>query len=174
VTADLGELLDSFQRSAARLETLDRYTIPREEAWLEAFRRDGSIPDLTPATYPWLKLIADTTSAGRTVQRVHVVGWPLPEYIRWELGMYRLTQAAGEDIRIADRIRYPELGNLGPDFWLFDQTTVAVMRYDPEGRFLGAELATDAAPYRAQWELALGRSVSLDAYLASIDGSKKR
>ena len=172
MTADLGELLSSFQRSAFRLETLDRYTIPGEEAWLEAFRRDGSIPDLTPETYPWLKLVADATAAGRIVQRIHIVGQPPSEYIRWELGMYRLLAAAGEDIRIADRARHPKLGDLGPDFWLFDNTVVAVMRYDPEGRYLSAEVADDAAPYRAQRDLALSHSVSLDAFLATTGGTR--
>jgi hypothetical protein len=167
VAADLGGLLSSFQRSAFRLEVLDRYTIPGEEDWLEAFRRDGSIPDLTPESYPWLKLLADAAAAGRTVQRVHIVSEPLSEYVRWELGMYRLLAAAGEDVRIADRGRYPELAELGPDFWLLDNTTVAVMHYDQEGRYLGAELADDAAPYRAQRDLALRRSVSLNAFLAT-------
>jgi Family of unknown function (DUF6879) len=172
VSADLGELLSSFRRSAFRLETLDRYTIPGEEAWLESFHRDGSIPDLTPETYPWLKLVADATAAGRTVQRVHIVGQPPSEYVRWELGMYRLLAAAGEDIRIADRADHPELGDFGPDFWLFDDTTVAVMGYDPEGRYRGAEAADDAAPYRAQRDLALSRSVSLDAFLATAGGTR--
>jgi len=172
VTADLGELLSSFQRSAFRLETLDRYTIPGEEAWLEAFRCDGSIPDLTPETYPWLKLVADATAAGRAVQRIHIVGQPPSEYVRWELGMYRLLAAAGEDIRIADRGRHPELGDLGPDFWLFDGAIAAVMRYDPEGRYLGAEVADDAAPYLAQRDLALSRSVSLAAFHATTSGMR--
>jgi uncharacterized protein DUF6879 len=172
VTADLGELLSSFQRSAFRLETLDRYTIPGEEAWLEAFRRDGSIPDLTPETYPWLKLVADATAAGRTVQRIHIVGQPPSEYVRWELGMYRLLAAAGEDVRIADRARHPELGDLGSDFWLFDDTMVAVMRYDRKGRYLGAEVADDAAPYLAQRDLALSRSVGLGAFLATTGGMR--
>ena len=81
--------------------------------------------------------------------------------------MYRLLAAAGEDIRIADRTRYPELAGLGPDFWLFDDTAAAVMRYDPEGRYLGAEVAEDAAPFRMQRDLALRRSVALEAVLAT-------
>jgi hypothetical protein len=166
VSADLGELLRSLRRSAFRLEALDRYTIPGEEAWLEAFHRDGSMPDLTPETYPWLQLVADATAAGRTVQRVRILGQPPSEYVRWELGMYRLLAAAGEDIRIADR-HHPELDDVGPDFWLFDDTTVAVMRYDAEGRYRGAEAAEDATPYRMQRDLALSRSVNLDAFLGA-------
>jgi hypothetical protein len=168
MAADLGELLDSFQRSAFRLEVLDRYTVPGEEAWLEAFRRDGSIPDLTRETYPWLGLVADAAAAGRTIQRVHVIDQPLSEYLRWELGMYRLLTAAGEDIRIADRARQPELAGLGLDFWLFDDTTAAVMRHDPEGRYLGTELATDAAPYRAQRDLAVACSVPLEEFMQAV------
>jgi hypothetical protein len=167
VTAvDLGQLLGSFRESAFRLETLDHYTSPAEVAWLEAFRRDGSLPHLTPDNDPWVKLVTDAIATGRRMRRVHILSRPLSPYLQFQLAMYGITSAAGEDIRIADRQEHPQLAALGPDFWLFDDTTVAVMHYDAEGRLLGVELADDPAPYQAQRDLAIVRSVTLAQYLA--------
>jgi hypothetical protein len=177
VTEDqMYQVIKGLQRGAFRLETLPQYSIPEDAERLRVFRETGRPPKRTTETSPWLRLVADSTAAGRQWRRVHVVSRPLTEYLRFELLGYVENAAAGEDIRIADRDTHSALANLAEDFWLFDADTdhaVAVLlRYDQEGRFLGAERADhpDAiARCRAQRDLALALAVPLEEYLTSAD-----
>jgi hypothetical protein len=76
--------------------------------------------------------------------------------------------AAGEDVRIADRTRHPELASLTVDFWLFDDERVLRLDYSPEGAFLGSRQITDRVMVdRYRWErfLAVGCSVPLQEFL---------
>jgi len=171
---DLSKLLGSFRVSSFRLETFERYTIPEEQAWLDAFQRDGSLPDLTVDNDPWLRLIADAVGVGKRLRRVHLVRRPLSDYLRFELGLCQFTAAAGEEVRIADLDEHPQLATLHTDFWLFDDQVAVVMRYDAQGRFLGAEPGGDPAPWRRQRDLALACSVELKEFLVSSDSPAQR
>jgi hypothetical protein len=169
-------IIKGLQHGAFRLETLPHYSIPEDAERLRLFRETGRPPKRTTETSPWLRLIADSTAAGRQWRRVHVVSRPLTEYLRFELLAYLENAAAGEDIWIADRDAHPPLTGLTEDFWLFDVDTdqgVAVfLRYDEDGRFLGAERADhpDAiARCRAQRDLALALAVPLEEYLTATD-----
>jgi hypothetical protein len=170
------QVIKRLQHGAFRLETLPQYSIPEDAERLRVFRETGRPPKRTTETSPWLRLIADSTAAGRHWRRVHVVSRPLTEYLRFELLGYQENAAAGEDIWIADQDTHPALVSLTEDFWLFDADTdqaVAVfLRYDQDGRFLGAERADhpDAiARCRAQRDLALALAVPLEEYLASSE-----
>jgi hypothetical protein len=61
---------------------------------------------------------------------------PLTEYTRYELISFVESQAVGEQIRIVDLNRHPELSDLGPHFWLFDAgqpgESAIVMRYEAD------------------------------------------
>jgi len=173
---DMYQVIKGLQHGAFRLETLPQYSIPEDAERLRVFRETGRPPKRTTETSPWLRLVADSTAAGRQWRRVHVVSRPLTEYMCFELLGYVENAAAGEDIWIADRDGHPVLGSLTEDFWLFDADTdraVAVLlRYDQEGRFLGAERAhhPDAiARCQAQRDLALALAVPLEEYLPSAD-----
>ncbi len=58
---------------------------------------------------------------------------------------YVESQAAGERIGVAD---YADVGDLGPDFWLFDAGTdhasAVLMHYGPDGDILGREPVRDS------------------------------
>jgi hypothetical protein len=88
----------------------------------------------------WLEQVATATSAGRQMQRVHVVTEPLSDYLRYEMDGYRHSLAAGEDVRILPRPMARALAIPEQDFWLFDDGPVARMHYDEQGRFFCAEL----------------------------------
>lgn len=160
--ADLGALFQSFERAAWRLETRDRYTVPDEEQPFAAFLDGRSVPERTAENNGWIKLLAD--AGGRSFGRVHVVSRPLTPYLRFEFGGYRENVAHGEDVRIADRGDHPELWDLDVDFWIFDDQAVAVMDYDDEGRFHGAELADYPEQYRRVRDRAIAAAVPLAAY----------
>jgi len=109
------------------------------------------------------------TAAGKRMQRVRVVDEPLGDYLRFEFAFYPDTIEAGEDIRILDRRTAEAAGLPAHDYWLFDSSRLALMRYDAEGRFLGAELVEDPVMVvrHCYWrDAALHYAVSYQRYLA--------
>lgn len=168
---DLGWWLQNFQRFAFRLECLPEYQVPQEAEWLAAFKRDGSLPDLSPENDSWLKLVRTHVQHGCSMQRLRIVSHPLTDYERFELALFSASVKAGEDIRIAgfspmSPIAGVERRSDMPDFWLFDDEVVMVLRYDGEGRFLGTEQARDVLPYRRMRDLALPHCMEMSAYTA--------
>jgi|SoiMetStandDraft_2_1073263.scaffolds.fasta_scaffold428894_2 uncharacterized protein DUF6879 len=168
---DLSWWLQNFQRSAFRLECLPEYKVPQEEEWLAAFKRDGSLPDLTPENDSWLKLVRTHAQHGCSMRRVRIVSHPLTDYERFELALFSASVKAGEDIRIAGSSPVSTVAGEGrrtglPDFWLFDDEVAIVLRYDREARFLGTEQAKDLVTYQRMRDLALSRSLEMSAYTA--------
>jgi hypothetical protein len=173
--ADLSACFDLFERSAFRLETLRAYSAAAEDERILAFRLGLPLPERSVRTSPWLARIARTTEAGKSWQRVRVVGWPLTEYERYQMTGYRESAAAGDVVRIADRSAHPELTALSRDFWLFDadgqQPFAAIMSYDEDGSYLGSEITTAPEAIegcKASRRLAERYAVPLDRYLAHL------
>ena len=167
------ECFDKFRHSAFRLETLPHYEAADDERFA-AYRDRAPLPDRSVRTSPWLRRVALTTAKGKTWQRVHVMNRNLTEYERFELIAYAESAAAGEEIRIAERGTSGDLDELRRDFWLFDAETrrpfAALMTYDPQGRYLGAEVTTDPAAIAtclAGRDLAVRYSAPLNTYLAA-------
>lgn len=156
---DLGWWLENFKESAFRLEALPAYSMPEEAEMLAAFRRGERVQ--LPEDHPWPPLVRTHCSTGKVMQRVRVVSHPLTDYERFELSLYPHSVQAGEDIRITDdpSLRYG-------DFWLFDQQTVIVIRYDPEGRFTGTHQPSDVVTYRAIRDRVLEYSIPLAEFTA--------
>jgi len=138
--------------------------MPQEADMLTAFLRGQEVK--LPDDHPWPALIRVAIQTGKTMQRVRVVSHPLSDYLRFELSLFPTSVEAGEEIRVAVLDDHPHLAVCTQDFWLFDDQTVVVLKYDPAGRFLGAEDATDLDHYRAQRELARSCSMELSAYTA--------
>lgn len=161
-----------FRYSTFRLETLQRYGGSGEDTELAAFLAGRPRPD-DPELDRWLEAIRNHRSAGRGLQRVHVVTEPLTDYMRWELSWgYALSIAAGEDIGV---VGVP-LGQPWPDgipqwdFWLFDASELYDMHYDPDGMWLGVEQVTDPARIVAACrcrEAALHHAVPWRRYVSS-------
>lgn len=143
VPRTLGKLFDTFQREAFRLETLDDYSRSGSVNAYHAFL-DGQDK---PADYnaDWLDEIGGYVGSGRRMYRVHVVTRPLTPYLRFELGWGYVTNATvGEEFFILDVTDRPSpLPSDVGDFWLFDSTTAASLRYGHDGRFLGADVLPD-------------------------------
>jgi hypothetical protein len=139
----LGELFDSFEREAFRLETLDDYS---NSGNVDAYRRYlAGEPRPDDYNEGWVREVRAATSAGKRVYRVHVLSRPLTSYLRFELGWgYRKNATGGEEFFILDTTgKANPLDGVG-DFWLFDDEDVAAMGYDESGRFLGAEILSPA------------------------------
>ncbi|MGW6389500.1 DUF6879 family protein [Streptomyces sp. NPDC055103] len=161
MTRTLGDLFGSFQREAFRLETLADYS---RSGSVDAYRMylDG-LPKPDDYNADWLADVRTHTTAGRRMYRVHVLARPLTPYLRFELGWGYVTNAtAGEEFFILDVTEQPSPLPPGVgDFWLFDDTVAAPIRYDEAGGFLGADvLADDRGPeYVTYRDTALAHAV---------------
>jgi len=135
----LGDLFDTFEREAFRLETLDDYSKSGNVDAYHAFLAG----EPQPADYNagWVEELRSHTGAGKRIYRVHVLLRPLSDYLRFELGWgYQKNMSGGEEFFILDITdRSNPLENV-PDFWFFDSESVAIMNYDGTGKFLGAEV----------------------------------
>jgi hypothetical protein len=156
-----------FDREAYRLELLDAYVAPNEDAPLRRFL-SGEMPD--PAwREPWKRFVRKARAAGKQMARVHVVTEPLTPYLRFELECaYPANVEAGEAVLILER---PVAGSLdlpSRDYWLFDSAQAALMDYDSAGNWLNVEIADDPATIaflcRAR-DLALAHAIPLNTYL---------
>lgn len=120
-------LLDAFenaQHTIFRLETLQHYAGDPED-------------ELGEAKQHWCDLVRRRVADGVTMQRVHLVKYPLTDYMRFEMAWsYPPNIAAGEEVRIALD------GDWSTDFWMFDDREVWVMHYNPAGDLLYAEQVT--------------------------------
>jgi hypothetical protein len=162
-------LFESFERTAFRLETLDRYAVPVEEEPIRRFLAGEPVD--TGWLKSWLTLVEAATGAGKRFQRVRVLPETLQgnDYLRYEVAYYPHTRAAGEDIRVLSRAEADGLNLPHRDFWLFDSRLAALMRFDGEGHLHGVEL-TDDPKIIAQcccWrDVALHHAIALDRYVA--------
>lgn len=162
---------EMFTRSAFRLELLDRYVAANETEPLRRFR--AGLPQDPAWREPWKQFVRESVRAGKKMARVHVVSEPLSDYLEFELTcVYPANVAAGEDVRILQVLRHHwPLGLPSHDYWLFDDRTVAVMRYDNDGNFLDADTLTDPFALAGHCEArdtAMRRSVPLADYLESL------
>lgn len=152
-----------FDFSVFRLEVLDYYES-------ESFRRvqAGEAPD--PAVREsWDALVAEARRSGKVMSRVHIVSEPLTDYVRYEIGFYRSSVAAGEDIRILPRSRAQGLDLPDFDFWLFDNRAVAVMTYSAAGAWQESRMTTEpgfVASCRRWRDIAMSHAAPLGAYTA--------
>ncbi len=144
MSGDFDALFDRFTYSAYRLEALPAYAVSREDPALRAFLDGTARPERSVRTSPWMRRVAVTTAAGKVWSRTRVIDTPLTDYQRFELPAYLESLAVGDATSVVDR---SVVGDLGPDFWLFDSGTdnahAAVMNYGDTGEFEGFELVTD-------------------------------
>jgi hypothetical protein len=172
---ELQGMLREATQSVFRLETRSFYTAPGEADMLRAFNDGSPMPPRNPDTDPWLRMVADSVSAGRQWSRVHVLDRPLSDYLRFELLGYQGNVAAGEDVRIADRAVIPRaLGQLSRDFWLLDNALAVVMEYDDDGRRLAMEPTRDVDSFVDQRDLAVKHSVPLVEYIPVVQAELGR
>jgi hypothetical protein len=175
--ADLAGCFDLFEHTAWRLETLQAYDVPAERERIAAFRQGQPMPERSVRTSPWLKQIAESTTAGKRWSRTHLLDQPLSEYARFEIATYEESAEAGEVIYLADRIAHRGLIDLDRDFWLFDEAGdhpfAALMTYDATGSYLGADVTGAPeiiARLTAQKRLTERFATPLRTYLERLHG----
>jgi hypothetical protein len=175
ITHDLtsSEFDDLFDvaRSITRLEAQPAYAVGgAEQQRIDAYRAGRPRPLRNVVTDPWLARIAHRTiSDGARWKRLRVVDEPLTDYQRYQLASHREAQAVGEEVRIARR---SDVGDVGPDFWLFDDRRVVVMHYHLDGSLDRRELREDRQTIDA-CTATLARvdkvAIPLNEFLAALD-----
>ncbi len=88
-------------------------------------------------------MVRAATAERRRFSRVRVVDLPMSEYNRFSFALSRHNVAAGEDIRYLDRKEAAGLPD--HDYWLFDSSSLLIMRFDESDRFAGGEAVDDPA-----------------------------
>ncbi|WP_282696798.1 DUF6879 family protein [Streptomyces sp. CC208A] len=157
---DWADKFKTFQTEAWRLETLPQYLVPQEAEELAAFKAGARFPG--PYEDAWMALVRT-----RNVGRVHIVTRPLTDYLRFEFERYYRHQApAGEDIRILDITDRPNPLPDVQDFWMFDRSTVVLMKYEADGTQIERELYEgDPAPFLEYQRIAIAESVPFLEYV---------
>lgn len=136
----LNELFRSFERSSWRWECQGEYAIDEDklQRW-----RDG-LPTDREAKRPWLDYIRGLRAAGKTFERVRMLTEPLNEYLRWLLEQTQDNIDAGEDIRWIEQGAVPATLP-SYDFYLFDDTRVAIMRFGDDKLLADLEVTDEPA-----------------------------
>ncbi len=133
-------LFRDFKREAFRLETLDHYDIPQAADDFRTFLQGGQQSEAFRNS-PWVTTVRNAAGSGRRMYRVHVLSRPLTDYLRYELAWgYHRNSAAGEEFFILDTTEQEDPVAGVPDFWMFDEETVSVMRYDDSSAFVGSDV----------------------------------
>lgn len=137
---EFNRLFQTFESSAFKMETKDRYNVDGEREEFASFLAGGAMPQGWEDSQ-WVRSMVDV---GKELRRVHILRSPLSDYLRFELGWGYVGNAkAGEDIRIIDLADQTVEGLPDHDFWLFDDTAVYRMHYNEDDEFLGAELLSE-------------------------------
>ncbi len=166
----VSEHLSSFKRSVFRLEALNDYTSDAEDPLLRRWFAGEILPP-RPDSY-YRQMVRAARADGRSWQRVHAVTGPTP-YLRFEMAaFYAVNEEAGEKISV---LQHPDLGAVfgepPPDFWLFDDATVIVMKYDTTNRIAAVPIVTDSEAvlrFLRLRDVALRNAVPLHEYRAAL------
>lgn len=161
----LQALFDTFKRSAFRLETHQTYTMPAESENVARFLRGEPKPE--GHNKRWHEFIRDAAAAGKTMQRAKVVRRPFTDYTRclfaWAIPG---NSGAGEDYQIID-VTNRELSLPEQDFWLFDDSTAALLNFNEDGTLRDRELVEgDISKYLHWRDVALENAVPFREYRA--------
>ncbi|MEU8913582.1 DUF6879 family protein [Streptomyces nigrescens] len=155
-----------FRSEAWRLETLSQYLVPQEAEEIKGFR-DGKRIDPETFSCDYTERLRRQRREGRRQGRVHVVTRPLSEYLEFEFSRYYQPHIrAGEHIRILDVTNRENPLPGVQDFWMFDQSTVVLMRYEPDGTQISREVYEgDPAPFIEYQRIAVAESVPFLEYV---------
>ncbi|RJO60013.1 hypothetical protein C4544_06615 [candidate division WS5 bacterium] len=129
------------QERAFKLETLQYYAEdaddPSLKKWLngdknESIRLLGGNAKERSGWWPKDEKIKKT--------RIHIIEYPLSEYIKWEIEAYRYVNIpyCGEEVYLLDSKHMDEYQNI-PEGWIYDDNRAVIINYDKNGKVLGFE-----------------------------------
>lgn len=123
---------DSFKISAFRVETLQRYNVDEEQEAFQYFLKNNKLPKWI--CDDWCDIIKQAKAKWATMQRVHLLQFPISKYLSFEFEEYKNNIKAWEEIYYIPANECPI--KIESDFWIFDDTTILGMHYDNNGKFI--------------------------------------
>jgi hypothetical protein len=138
---EFGQLFQTFEHTAWRLETRRSYASDREDPTYLEFTETGGIT--LDYDDDWSRNIRAQTLAGKTIGRVRIVDEPPTEGQLFLLADSLRNTAAGEDIRCLPRSEADARLLPAQDFWIFDSRMVAFLRFDDQDVFRDVEFITE-------------------------------
>lgn len=161
-----GRRLDAATRAQLRDLGAD------EDADFEQFLAGQPVPPPEVSWWrPWLDMICVMTQEGKRIGRVRILAEPPSDYQRWELWAAHWHTQAGEQIGYLSRSRAAAAGlPTGHDWWLLDEQTVIIMRFDDVGRIASKELVADpsiVAQHREWRDLAVRHAIPAEEFTAA-------
>lgn len=165
-TEEFGAMFRDYKRSAFRMETHQVYTMPREQPNLARFLAGAPKPE--GHNKSWHEGIRNNIAAGKTMQRLKVVRRPFTDYTRYLMSWgVPGNVSAGEDYRILD-ITDRALDIPEQDFWIFDEETVVLLNFNPDGTLIDRQFAdpTDLDSYLHLRDIKLSEAVPFLDYRA--------
>ncbi|MPZ65628.1 MAG: hypothetical protein GEU83_08965 [Pseudonocardiaceae bacterium] len=169
-TEEFAELFRSARCSARHMENRDRYDVPGEREELRRFLDgDWTESDERHERTGWERTVRGLVDQGRRFERVRIVPEPLTDYLRFELFGCRLNVEFGEDVRYLDRAEAVRLDLPDHDFWVFDSTTLVLLRFTADDRPLTHEIVTDpelVVRHESWMDVAMSHAIPYVDYLA--------
>ena len=134
---------NSFQKSAFRVETLQRYNVDEEMEAYEFFMKNKEVANWL--WKDWRDIVRQAKSRWAIMQRVHLIQFPISSYVLFEMEIYKKSVEAWEEIFYIPFERCSV--EVKSDFWIFDDSIVLKMNYDEYGRFINFEEINDCIYY---------------------------
>ena len=105
------------------------------DAWM-AGDKERSIQLMKAWTPEWANECRAKVEQGVKLTRIHVVDYPLSDYVQWEIEVYknRNIPMGGEDVYLLDRKDISGIDLPAGDLMIFDKKYVVVNEYDDNGR----------------------------------------
>ncbi|MFF1815985.1 DUF6879 family protein [Kribbella sp. NPDC058245] len=142
--ARFDELFDEFRGEAFRLETLPGYAVGQDAERLADYAAGAYV---LGSPIPGVEFVKGLVESGRRTTLVRLVERPLTIDQRLSIDwVYPHHAVAGREIAILEPgSELAGNASVTGDFWLFDDTAVALMRYAPDGRFDRADVVEEPA-----------------------------
>lgn len=129
---------DNMGETFRKLESLQFYQEGPESAMHPFF--DGNVPDFVKKLRDFKNADAESSaqvlSKGIKMKRLHLVSFPISQYIEFEYYSYYISNFLGEDIRFK-KVDVPSLP-IVCDFVVFDNKNMLMHDYNRAGQLVGA------------------------------------
>lgn len=132
------KLWDGLTTEWFKVEVLQDYSAEDKGLSLDAWRagdKERSIELLHEQPADWTSECRAKVQAGVKLIRIHVVDYPLSEYVQWEIEVYknRNVPLGNEEVYLVDRADLRGIDLPAGDMMMFDQKDVVINSYDETG-----------------------------------------